>query len=293
MTDRTRTPGGVDETAATPGTPIGPGPRVWTRYVAVGDSFTEGLVDVDPDRDGAFVGWADRLAAHLAGVAAGAGQELGYANLAVRGRLLGDIVGPQLDAALDMAPDLVSIVGGGNDIMRPSVDLSALADQLEEAVARIRATGADVLLATPTDPRDAGLFKALRPRHAVHAANVFTLAARHGAFVLNLWGSDWLRDWRMWGADRIHPTTEAHRRIALAALMTLGHPLPAGTSPDWAVPLPPAPSATRREELREHGEWVREHAGPWVQRRLHGHSSGDTLSAKRPTLTPVQPLVRP
>ena len=283
VTDRTEHPAGGRHTAAT-----GPAGRVWTRYVAVGDSFSEGLVDEDPTREDGYVGWADRLAVHLDRVAEAHQQELRYANLAVRGRLLDDIVGPQLEAALAMGPDLVSIVGGGNDMMRPSVDLAGLADRLEEAVVAIRATGADVLLATPTDPREAGVFKALTRRHAVHTANLFTIAERHGAYVLNLWGAPWLRDWRMWGADRIHPTTEAHRRLALTALRTLGHELPPDVGDDWTLPLPPPEPTTRRAELREHGVWVREHAGPWVRRRLHGDSSGDALTAKRPALTPVR-----
>ncbi len=274
--------------AADRGRPSGPA-RVWTRYVAIGDSLTEGLVDEDPAREDVFVGWADRLAAHLDAVAAGRGEELRYANLAVRGRLLDDILGPQLDAALAMEPDLVSLLGGGNDMMRPSVDVTALGERLEEAVIRIRSTGADVLLATPTDPRDAGLFRALRGRHAVHAANVLTIAQRHGAHVLNIWGMAWLRDWRMWGPDRIHPTTEAHRRLALAAFAALGHQPPEQTGDDWSLPLPPAAPTTRREELREHGQWVREHAGPWVRRRLGGQSSGDALQAKRPALAPITP----
>lgn len=48
---------------------------------------------------------------------------------------------------------------------------------------RLRASGADVLLATPTDTRDAGLFRALRGRHAVHSANIFTIAQDHGCHV--------------------------------------------------------------------------------------------------------------
>ena len=124
----------------------------------------------------------------------------------------------QLDAALAQGPDLVSIVGGGNDILRPSVDLTEVADRLEAAVVQARAAGADVLLATPTDPRDAGLLSALRTRQAVHTANVLTIAGRHGAYVLNQWGMAWLRDWRMWGVDRIHPSPEAHRRLALEAM---------------------------------------------------------------------------
>ena len=255
--------------------------RVWTRYVAIGDSFTEGMSDADPSRPDAYVGWADRLAHHLDAIAASEHLPFGYANLAVRGRKLDDVVGPQLDAALTMTPDLVSMVGGGNDLLRPTVDLDRLASELEEAVVRIRHSSADVLLATPTDTRDAGLFKALRGRHAVHSANIFTIAQRHGAHVLNLWGMASLRDWRMWSQDRIHLSTEGHRRVALAALTALGHHTDLA---DWSTPLPPADRATRAEELRGHAEWARTHAGPWVQRRVRGQSSGDAVVAKRPRL---------
>ena len=144
---------------------------------------------------------------------------------------------------------------------------------------RLRHSGADVLLATPTDTRDAGLFKALRGRHAVHAANLFTIAQRHGCYVLNLWGMAALRDWRMWAEDRIHLTSEGHRRVALAALTALGHRTDLA---DWTTPLPPADRATRGEELRGHAAWARTYAGPWVQRRLQGRSSGDTVDPKRP-----------
>ena len=260
--------------------------RTWSRYVAIGDSFTEGMSDPHPDLPDTYVGWADRLAVTLDALAAQAGHGFEYANLAVRGRTLDDVVGPQLDAALAMTPDLVSIVGGGNDLLRPTVDVDDLADRLEAAVVRIRATGADVLLATPTDPRDAGLFKALRPRHATHAANLFTIADTHGCGVLNLWGLAAIRDWRMWADDRIHLTSEGHRRVALVALEALGHPTDRG---DWARPLPPADRATRREELRAHGEWVRTHLGPWVGRRLRAESSGDRLGPKRPAATPLRP----
>ncbi len=261
--------------------PPAPDTPVWTRYVAIGDSFTEGMSDADPERPDAYLGWADRLAHQLDAVAEREHLPFGYANLAVRGRKLGDVVGPQLDAALTMTPDLVSMVGGGNDLLRPSVDLDGLAAHLEDAVIRIRRAGADVLLATPTDTRDAGLFKALRGRHAVHSANIFTIAQRHGCHVVNLWGMSALRDWRMWADDRIHLTSEGHRRVALAALTALGHETDLA---DWTAPLPAAPRAARSAEFREHATWARTHAGPWVQRRLRGESSGDRLNAKRPTL---------
>ena len=260
--------------------------RVWSSYVAVGDSFTEGMSDPDPETDDAYIGWADRLAESLSDLAHLEHLPFHYANLAVRGRLLGDVVGPQLDRALSLSPDLISIVGGGNDLLRPSVDTNALMDTIEAAVIRARHSGADVLLATPADPQEAGLLKPLRGRHAIHTANLFTIAQRHGCYVLNLWGVSALRDWRMWADDRIHLTSEGHRRVALAALTALGH----ATDDDWATPLPPDHSVTRRQELRAHAVWAREYLAPWVQRRMRGESSGDHIQPKRPDLAPMRPF---
>ncbi|MFZ0159880.1 MAG: SGNH/GDSL hydrolase family protein, partial [Kineosporiaceae bacterium] len=220
--------------------------RVWRRYVAIGDSFTEGMSDPDEADPGGYRGWADRLAGHLAADAAADAGEVGevgevggfgYANLAVRGRLLEDIATRQLDDALSLRPDLVSIVGGGNDILRPRADVDALAGRLDTAVARIRAGGADVLMVTPTDPRGAPIVQRTRGRVGIYIAHIHTIARHHGAAVLDLWGLVALQDWRMWAEDRIHLTSEGHRRVALAAHATL-HGL--GEDDDWATPLPPA-----------------------------------------------------
>ena len=261
------------------------GRRAFTRYVAIGDSFTEGMSDADPERANRYVGWADRLAAHLARMAREDNHAFGYANLAVRGRLLANIVGPQLDDAISLEPDLVSIVGGGNDILRPRADIDALAARLESAVVQLRASGADVLMATPTDPRDAPLVKATRGRAATYTAHIWSIARRHGAHVIDLWGMDALRDWRLWAPDRIHLTPEGHRRVALNAFSTLGF---SAEDDGWAIPLPPAPPISRAEAARANAQWAREYVGPWVRRRLRGESSGDTISAKRPTLTPLE-----
>ena len=258
---------------------VRPQPRPWSRYVAVGDSFTEGMSDPDPSTPDRFVGWADRLAALLAPHAEG----FTYANLAVRGRKLDDVAGPQLEAALALGPDLVSIVGGGNDILRPRADVDALAAGLERAVAQVRATGADVLMATPADPAGAPIVGLTRGRVGTFIAHQWSIAQRHGCYVLNQWACDFLGDWRMWAEDRIHMTTEGHRRVALAAYTALGHD--AGTA-DWTVPLPPQAPARRVEVVRGHAVWAREYVAPWVHRRLTGRSSGDRVTAKRPDLTP-------
>ncbi|WP_404861439.1 SGNH/GDSL hydrolase family protein [Gephyromycinifex aptenodytis] len=250
----------------------------WHRYVAIGDSFTEGMCDAHPSEPETFVGWADRLAGHLAAVSS---EPFSYANLAVRGRLLHDVTHRQLPLALDLQPDLVSIVGGGNDILRPRADIDALAEELEAAVSTIRATGADVLLATPSDPAAAPVIRHVRGRHAVYSAHIWSIARRHGCAVIDQWGARMLLDWRLWAPDRIHLTTEGHRRIALAAYAALGYD---PGDAEWSTPLPPAPPARRRDRLRDDSQWLHEYVGPWVQRRIQGRSSGDGRTAKRPAL---------
>lgn len=263
--------------------------RLWRRYVAIGDSFTEGMSDPDPDQPGTdrYRGWADRLADLLAAELAGADPtaDFAYANLAVRGRLLDDVVTHQLDAALAQQPDLVSIVGGGNDILRPTADIEGLAQRLEQAVAAIRASGADVLMATPTDPRGAPVVQRTRGRAAVYSAHIHSIARRHGAFVVHQWGLTFLQDWRMWAPDRIHMTPEGHRRVAEAAHAALqGRPV-AG---EWATPLPPLTPPPRRDRLDQDVRWAREHLLPWATRRLRGASSGDLVGPKRPVLTTLE-----
>jgi lysophospholipase L1-like esterase len=273
--------------SADSGTSVAPRTRAFTRYVAIGDSFTEGMADPDPGRANRYVGWADRLAVHLAGLARTAGERehpFGYANLAIRGRLLADIAGRQVDDALALSPDLVSIVGGGNDILRPRADIDALAARLEDAVSRLRASGADVLLATPSDPRDAPLIRASRGRAATYTSHIWSIARRHEAHVIDLWGMDAIRDWRMWAPDRIHLTPEGHRRVALNAFTALGFRAP---DPGWDIPLPAAAPVSRADAARATAQWAREYVGPWVHRRLRGRSSGDAITAKRPLVTPI------
>jgi lysophospholipase L1-like esterase len=249
----------------------------WKRYVAIGDSFSEGLGDPHPD--GGWRGWADRtaegLAAHTPGFA--------YANLAIRGRLLDSIINDQLPAAIEMNPDLVSMSGGGNDMLRPGSDVDELAGRLDEAVARLRATGADVVLFTSVDPIDSPVIRLTRNRVQVFNDHLRLVAAKHGAYVVDQWQMDVLRDWRMWTVDRLHMSPEGHRRVALATLETLGVP-----AEDWREPeLEPLPELGRGARMLWNARWVRGYLGPWVGRRLRGRSSGDTITAKRPALAPV------
>lgn len=210
---------------------------------------------------------------------------LEYANLAVRGRLLSRILDEQFPPALEPAPDLVSIVGGGNDVLRPAVDVNALAERLERAVVRARGLGVDVLLATGMDSADSPVIRATRGRVALLNSHVWSIARRHGAHVLDIWGMRSLRDWRMWHEDRIHLTSEGHARVAQAALVALG------LEPDdaeWDDPLTPLPPVAAVERLRGNLDWLRTHVYPWATRRLRRRSSGDEHVPKRPVVEPVE-----
>ncbi|PKZ41375.1 G-D-S-L family lipolytic protein [Kytococcus schroeteri] len=269
--------------------------RIWQRYVALGDSFTEGLVDPTDDDPEAHHGWADRLAARLALRNAAltdaegkpAPAPFGYANLAIRGRLIGQVTGEQLDEGLTLTPDLVSLNAGGNDYLRPRVDRDAVVDQLEDAVARIRETGADVLLVTAPDMSRTPVLRRASPRFAEFTANVWGIAQRYDCFVADIWTLRSLRDARMWAPDRIHLSTEGHRRVAQQAAWTLGLEVEGAAERAWDEPLPPLEPLTRWETLQANREWAGLHLRPWIQRRLTGRSSGDGRRPKRPAVTTV------
>lgn len=268
---------------------IATSPRSWGRYVAVGDSLSEGLADDAPGHPGEYIGWADRLALLLARRAEDHGRSFEYANLAVRGRLLADIVTHQLDAALELEPDLVSIWGGGNDCLRPGVDISTLLERLDGAVGRARATGADVLLGTPTNPKDAPVIGMTTGRFARMTAGIYTIAAQHDAYVTDMWGFTVLRDWRMWAPDRVHLSSEGHARLAQRAYAALGFVPEEG----YDLPLPPGPVPSKSVVRRANVQWARDHAVPWVKRRINKVSTGDGRTGKRPVPTRLDPYSDP
>ena len=260
-------------------------PRCWQRFVGIGDSFTEGMVDADPGREGEFVGWADRLAGRLARRNAEVGVEFGYANLAIRGRLIDDILGEQLQPALELTPDLVSLSAGGNDVLRPKVSLTGVMGRLEEAVKQIRETGADVILVTAPDVSWAPLVNRVHPRMVEYTAHLWGIGQRTGAYVVDIYTLAALHDPRMWGVDRIHLSSEGHARVAAQASWTLGL---APELHDWREPLEALPPLSRFESVRADREWVAAHLSPWIRRRLRGRSSGDGRSAKRPDVLPLE-----
>lgn len=250
----------------------------WSTFVALGDSFTEGLDDWRAD--GTARGWADRVAEHL-----GAGRpDFRYANLAVRGKLLDEIVEEQLPVAERLRPDLVTICAGGNDILRLACDTDDLARRFDLALARVTATGAEVVVFTGFDlGRMHPIIRRLRGRVACFNELMRASAERHGSTVVDLWGMTPLADPRAWGSDRLHLTAEGHRRVALRVLETLQEPV----VEDWRAPLPDAGPTPWRDRQREDLRWMRAFVMPYLRRRLQGHRTGDGFLPKRPELLPL------
>ena len=251
----------------------------FSRYVALGDSFTEGVGDPDPERPNGLRGWADRVAEVLAGRT----DDFSYANLAIRGRKLHAILGEQIEPALALEPDLVSIHAGGNDVLRPKVDLDSMATAYDEAVARLTASGAHVVMFTIFDPGGRGIYTAVRGRMAIFNEFAREISDRHSATLVDMWR---MRDQAMaevMDPDRMHLNPVGHQHIAFAVLEALGV-----EHAEEALPRTTAPALTRAERLRADFAWTRDFLGPWVHRRLTGRSSGDGVSAKRPTMGPIE-----
>ncbi|MFD5118584.1 SGNH/GDSL hydrolase family protein [Streptomyces sp. NPDC058385] len=248
-------------------------------YAAVGDSFTEGVGDPGPD--GAFVGWADRLAVLLDDRTPE--HSFRYANLAVRGKLLDQIVEDQLPRAVELAPDLVTFAAGGNDIIRPGTDPDDVAERFEKAVARLTSAVGTVMVTTGFDTRDVPVLKHLRGKIATYNGHVRAVADRHGCPVLDLWSLKTVQDRRAWDDDRLHLSPEGHTRVALRAGQALGVEVPADPDQPWPAQPPRGTLEVRRDDIH----WAREFLVPWIGRRLRGESSGDHVAAKRPDLLPL------
>jgi lysophospholipase L1-like esterase len=253
-------------------------------FVALGDSITEGLGDPYPDGTGRYRGWADRFAERLAAQRPG----LRYANLAVRGKLAASIAAEQVPPAIAMAPDLVSVAAGGNDLLRPWADPDAVAETVEGAVGELHAAGCGVMLFTGFDPGMFPLIRLIRGKAAAYSMHLRAIADRFDCHLVDLWSMRVLGDSREWSADRLHLSPDGHRRVALRVCEVMG----VSVDEDWREPLPPrlgeaalSGSARWVAARRMDARWTREHAAPWFARRLRGVPSEGL--PKRPELLPL------
>jgi lysophospholipase L1-like esterase len=248
----------------------------WTRYVAIGDSFTEGIGDPTPD--GGHRGWADRVAEVLGSCK----PDFSYANLAVRGRLIDQIRDEQVAPALRLQPDLISVCAGGNDVIRPGGDPDLIAERLDAVVDILATSGATIVIFPGPDLGNKPVMNSVRGRVAIYNEHIRSIAARHDAVVADLWALHDLKQKEMWDPDRLHFSPLGHQTIAAMVLDALQVP---HTLEHATVNEPPNPTwqAARVEDIR----WARQHLVPWVVRRIRHQSSGDGVLAKRPDPSPM------
>ncbi|MET4780299.1 SGNH/GDSL hydrolase family protein [Glaciihabitans sp. UYNi722] len=252
----------------------------WSRYVAIGDSFTEGIGDPEPKSPGGSRGWADRVAEVLSTQT----DDFAYANLAIRGRLLRQILDEQVEPAMELRPDLITISAGGNDIIRPNTDPDDVAERLEKGIARLRSNDATVVLFNGPDIGMTPMLGRMRGKVAIYNENLRAIALRHDLVVADMWALRELKDSRMWAPDRLHFSPIGHNTIARMVLLALN--VENDLKPYNPDQLPPRP--WRQARVEDIG-WAREYLVPWVLRRVRHQSSGDGITAKRPAAGPYQP----
>ncbi|WP_456505912.1 SGNH/GDSL hydrolase family protein [Arthrobacter sp. UYCu723] len=250
----------------------------WNRYVAMGDSFTAGIGDPEPRSPGGMRGWADRIAEELSE----GRRDFAYANLAISGLVLRQILDQQLGPAIELKPDLVTLSAGGNDLVFHRSDPDRLAATLDAAVGMLSATGATIVLFTGPDWGDTPLFGHIRGKVAVFNENIRTIAARHNGVIADLWTLRQLSDPRMWDPDRLHFSPMGHHTIAAMVLETLN--VPHSLRPLQPKPLP---SGGWRESKAGDVAWLTNYLLPWMVSRVRPRGDGAPLAAKRPRPGPV------
>lgn len=237
------------------------------RYVAIGDSFTEGVGDELPD--GRVRGWADLVAQGWADASA---QTVEYANFAIRGKLIQPIVEQQLEPALALRPTHLSFNGGGNDMLRPRTSVSRVVDAFSHVLRRCDEEGVTLILLSGANPSaQLPLSRVIQRRGDLLSAAVSAKFADRDDIVRAFnWPDRELSSPPYWSEDRLHMNSRGHHRVAARVLTALGLEPRA----EWWS-LPPLPAAAKGGAA-----YYREHVGPWVQRRLRGTSSGDGREPK-------------
>lgn len=254
---------------------------MFSRYVAIGDSSTEGLEDPYPQ--GGYRGWADRLAEHIADAQE---EPLEYANLAVRGLRVSQIRETQFAAALALQPDVLTVFGGVNDVLLRVCDFALVRAHLAAMFAEARARDITVLTLTMPDPAAINpLGRRLRPRMFRLNDIIRSEAERYDAMVMDFQAYRVTEDPRLWYDDRLHGNALGHERVAAALAWRLGL---AGADDSWSLPLPHEQSGRRvREQVTGDLDWAVRHFAPWLSRNLRGIPHHLNVTAKRPVPTVV------
>jgi lysophospholipase L1-like esterase len=250
--------------------------------VALGDSFTEGVGDPHPSSPNGLRGWADHVAVALARH----NPEFRYANLAVRGRRMNEILADQLQTAVMMEPDLVIVYAGMNDLLLVRNDIDAMMARYAEALKTLQQTGAHVLALTAGDLGTVPLFRRLRGRAAVYNELLRGIADDLGLQLIDFWRFTEFRDPRLWAGDRIHLSPLGHERMAAKVLDTLTVPHQ-HTTRSAALLASSPPERSFWGNMR----WWAAFAAPWIVKRIRRATPGAGIEPKYPVLSKLASIV--
>jgi lysophospholipase L1-like esterase len=228
------------------------------RFAALGDSLTEGVGDPVP---GGWRGWAALLADGLAATPA----DTGLLNCARSGAQSADVAAEQLATALAFRPHLAAVVVGGNDTLRSTFDVAAVAERLNTVFGQLTAGGAVLLTACLPDPGRVlrlpwPLARPLGRRMRAVNHVVHVLSDRHRAVHLHAADLPWAADRAVWSVDRLHPGEIGHRLLArdfhaLLAARGLAHGAAPSAAPDCR---PPGALARARWTATQGTGWVKD-----------------------------------
>lgn len=251
-------------------------------FVAIGDSFTEGVGDWEPRLPNGVRGWADRVAKQLSKE----DPSWRYANLAIRSRRLDKIIEEQIEPALAMNPDVISFYAGGNDILEFRKDLDKVLAHYSAAVEKLASSGAQILLFTGFDVPVHPMLAPFKRRNWKFNDHVRQLAAQYGHNVtlVDYWQWEVYKDRRMWDVDKLHMNRAGHRYMAIRILELLGANHQLVFEPFGDAQRVGFIQATKRDV-----EWLRQWVFPMFGRRLRGVTLGDALQAR--WATPIYPAM--
>jgi lysophospholipase L1-like esterase len=255
----------------------------FARYLALGDSSTEGIDD--PDGAGGYRGWSQRLAERIAAVQG----HLQYANLAVRGLTTAQVRERQLEAALAMRPDLATVFCGTNDVTGWRFDAEQVAADIENLQRALVAQGATVLSFTLPDLTPLmPMARLIAPRIATLNRALADSSRRTGSILVDFAAYPVATDRRLWSDDRIHANSAGHARIAEALAQALHLP---GSTDAWKQPFSATAALTPSQWWAAELRWINRHLLPWVWQGLRRRSSSDGRAPKLPQLTLLQSAV--
>ena len=246
----------------------------YSRFIALGDSMTEGMSDEVVA--GKYRGWADRVADTLAK----SNPDFTYMNLAVRGKLLKQVVEDQIPHALKFIEGkqtLVSFHAGANDVLRPTYDPKISLPQYEKGIKQLTDAGATVIIFTVVDKVE-GKGKIARLWHERFSAfneNVRDVSRKYPTILFEGKKAEFLNTQSFLSSDRLHMNSEGHRRLANAVLEGLGYEF----DPNWRSEIPANEKKSTLKPLSNIA-WVITFLIPWIWRRLRGKSSGDGRKSK-------------